>query len=166
MAIITPEDLIFGTPTSLTYGEVEVGATMDPPTWTVTPKLYKPEFENAVGPVMGAVFITGAEVKCSVTVNEFTAEKLAWAMPGATEDAGVITWSPGRVAVEAFQDLVLVGTNLSGSSLTLTIKNALPEGAVTIPFAKSEISGMKLDFIGYVDPATPNVLPFELTLGA
>ena len=163
--IFSPDDLIFGTPTSLTYGGVEVGATVDPPTWVVTPKLYKPDFQNAVGPVMGTVFIESAEVKCDLTVNEFTAEKLAWAMPGATEVGGAITWSPGRVAESAFKDLILVGKNLAGDDLTVTILNALPEGAVTIPFAKSEISSMKLSFIGYVDPATPRQLPFVLSLG-
>lgn len=163
---LSPEDLLFGTPTSITYGGVEVGATVDPPTWSVEPQLYKPDFQNAVGPVKGAVFITGAAVKCELTVNEFTAAKLAWAMPGATEDAGIITWSPGRVADTAFQDLVLTGKNLAGNDLVVTIKNALPEGTVTIPFSKSEISGMKLTFIGYVDPTTPQELPFELSLGA
>lgn len=166
MTVIAPEELLFGTPTSIKYGGVEVGATIDPPTWTVTPQLYKPDFQNAVGPVTGAVFITGAEVKCDLTVNEFTAAKLAWAMPGAVETGGVITWSPGRVAAEAFQDLVLEGQNLVGGILRVTIKNALPEGAVTIPFSKSEISSMKLSFIGYVDTATPQELPFELELNA
>ena len=164
--IITPEDLIFGTPTSITYGGVEVGATLDPPTVTITPALYKPDFQNAVGPVMGAVFITGAEVKCEITVNEFSAAKLAWAMPGASDVGGVITWSPGRVALDAFKDLVLTGANLAGTPLVFTVKNALPEGALTIPFSKSELSGMKLTFVGYVDGASPQELPFEFELGS
>lgn len=163
---LSPDDLIFGTPTSIQYGGVEAGATISPPEWSVEPELYKPMFENAVGPVKGAVFITGAAVQCKLVVNEFSAEKIAWAMPGATEVGGVITWSPGRVADTAFKDLVLVGKNLAGNDLTLTVKNALPEGKVTIPFAKSAISGMELTFVGYVDSATPQVLPFEIELGA
>jgi len=166
MTVINPDALIFGTPTSITYGGDEVGATTEPPVWSVTPTLYKPDFQNAVGPVTGAVFISGAEVKCELTVNEFTAAKLAWAMPGAEEAGGVITWSPGRVALTAFKDLVLTGQNLAGNNMVLTVKNALPEGTVSIPFSKSEISSMKLSFIGYVDIATPQVLPFALELGA
>lgn len=163
---LSPEDLIFGTPTSITYGGVEAGATTEAPTVTITPTLYKPDFQNAVGPVTGAVFISGAEVACELTVNEFSAAKLAWAMPGATEAGGVITWSPGRVAGSAFKDLVLTGKNLAGDDLVVTIKNALPEGTVSIPFSKSEISAMKLKFVGYVDTATPNELPFSIELGA
>jgi len=166
MTVINPDALIFGTPTSITYGGDEVGATVDAPVWSVTPTLYKPDFQNAVGPVTGAVFISGAEVKCELTVNEFTAAKLAWSMPGATEVGGVITWSPGRVATTAFKDLILTGLNLAGDILRLTVKNALPEGTVSIPFSKSEISSMKLAFIGYVSIATPQVLPFEVELGA
>jgi hypothetical protein len=163
---LSPEDLLFGTPTSILYGDTEVGATLEAPVWSVAPELYKPMFENAVGPVRGAVFVTGAEVKCEILVNEFTAEKLAWAMPGATEVGGVITWSPGRVAVEAFKDLVLTGKNLAGTDLVLTVKNALPEGIVSIPFSKKELSGMKLTFVGYVHEDTPQELPFSIVLGA
>lgn len=163
---LSPDDLLFGTPTSITYGGTETGATIEPPVWSVAPELYKPMFENAVGPVRGAVFITGAEVKVELVVNEFTAAKLAWAMPGATEVGGVITWSPGRVALTAFKDLVLTGKNLAGNDLVLTVKNALPEGTVSIPFSKKELSGMKLTFIGYVHEDTPQELPFSIVLGA
>lgn len=164
--IINPDDLLFGTPTSITYGGEEVGATLDPPTMTITPILYKPDFENAVGPVMGAVFISGAEIKAEITVNEIDPVKLAWGMPGATEVGGVITWSPGRVARSAFKDLVLTGKNLAGNDLVWTVKNALPEGAISLTMSKKELSGMKLTFIGYVDGATPNELPFSVVLGA
>jgi hypothetical protein len=165
MAItISPEDLFFGTPTSVTYGGTECGATVDPPVVTITPTLYKPDFQNAVGPVTGAVFITGVEAKVEMTVNEITAAKLAWALPGATEALGVISWSPGRVGSSAFKDLILVGAGLDGRTLTFTLLNALPEGALSIPFSKSEISGMKLSFIGYVDTATPNTAPFTIEI--
>jgi hypothetical protein len=167
MAItINPEELFFGTPTSVTYGGVECGATVDPPVITITPTLYKPDFQNAVGPVTGAVFITGVEVKAEFTVNQITAAKLAWGLPGAEEAGGVITWSPGRVATAAFKDLILVGEGLDGRTLTVTINNALPEGALSIPFSKTEITGMKLSFIGYVDTATPNTAPFSIALSA
>ena len=167
MAItINPEELFFGTPTSVTYGGTECGATVDPPVITITPTLYKPDFQNAVGPVTGAVFIVGVEVKAEFTVNQLTAEKLAWGLPGAEDVGGTITWSPGRVASAAFKDLILVGEGLDGRTLTVTINNALPEGALSIPFSKSEITGMKLSFIGYVDTTTPNTAPFSIELSA
>lgn len=165
MAItINPEELFFGTPTSVTYGGTEVGATVDPPVVTITPTLYKPDFQGAVGPVTGAVFVVGVEAKCEITVNQMTAEKLAWGLPGATETGGVISWEPGRVASAAFKDLVLVGEGLDGRTITFTLKNALPEGSLSIPFSKSEISGMKLAFIGYADTDSPREAPFTIEL--
>jgi hypothetical protein len=151
---INPNDLFMGTPISITYGGTECGATVDPPNIKVVPTLYAPDFQNAVGPVTGAVFVTGVEC--------------AWALPGAEAVGDVISWTPGRVDSTAFKDLVLQQEGLDGALLTFTLLNALPEGGLTIPFSKSEVSGMKLTFKGYVDTATPNEAPFtiELTAGS
>jgi hypothetical protein len=168
MTAIDPSALFMGTPISITYGGVDCGATVDPPNIKVVPAMYAPDFQNASGPVTGAVFVTGVECTCELTVNEFTAQKIAWALPGAEEAGGVITWSPGRVASAAFKDLVLTQEGLDGRTLIFTLLNALPEGGLTIPFSKSEISGMKLTFKGYAETATPNEAPFtiELTAGS
>jgi hypothetical protein len=165
---INPNDLFMGTPISITYGGTECGATVDPPNIKVVPTLYAPDFQNAVGPVTGAVFVTGVECTCELTVNELTAIKIAWALPGAEAVGDVISWTPGRVDSTAFKDLVLQQEGLDGALLTFTLLNALPEGGLTIPFSKSEVSGMKLTFKGYVDTATPNEAPFtiELTAGS
>ena len=165
---IAPEALFFGGPTSVKYGGVEVGATITAPKVTITPTLYKPDFQNAVGPVTGAVFVTGVEAKCELTVNEFTAAKLAWALPGATVVGDTLSWTPGRVASTAFKDLVLIGQGLDTRTLVFTLHNALPEGALEIAFSKSEISGMTLTFVGYVSTDAPNTAPFtiEFDLGS
>ena len=169
MAItINPEELYFGSPTQLTYGGTEVGATVTAPKVTITPTLYKPDFQNAIGPVTGAVFVTSVEAKVELTVNQFTAEKLAWALPGAAVVGDVLTWTPGRVASSAFKDLVLIGEGLDGRTMVFTLHNALPEGALDISFSKTEISGMTLSFIGYSSTDTPRTAPFtiELDLGS
>ena len=111
---IAPEELFFGSPTSITYGGTEVGATIDPPKVTITPTLYKPEFQNAIGPVRGAVFVTAVEASVELTVNQITAEKLAWALPGAEVAVDVLSWPPGRVHSSAFKDLTLVGERRDG----------------------------------------------------
>jgi hypothetical protein len=80
---IAPEELYFGTPTSLTVGGVEVGATTEPPTLEIEIEEYTPEFQGAKGPVMGTKIIRRAIPRINLTVNQITAEKLAWAMPGA-----------------------------------------------------------------------------------
>ena len=165
---IAPEELFFGGPTSIKYGGVEVGATVTPPKVTITPTLYKPDFQNAIGPVTGAVFVTAVEAKCELTVNQFTGEKLAWALPGATLVGDVLSWTPGRVASTAFKDLVLIGEGLDGRTIVFSLHNALPEGSLEIAFSKTEISGMTLTFVGYVDTDAPLTAPFtiELDLGS
>ena len=165
MAItIAPEELFFGSVASLTYGGTECGATIDPPKVTITPTLYKPEFQNAIGPVRGAVFVTAVEAAAEFTVNQFTAEKLAWALPGATVVGDVLSWTPGRVASSAFKDLVMIGSGLDGRTIVVTLFNALPEGSLEIAFSKTELSGMKLKFVGYVDEDTPTTAPFQVEL--
>lgn len=161
---IAPEELFFGGPTSITYGGTEVGATITPPKVTITPTLYKPDFQNAIGPVTGAVFVTAVEAKCELTVNQFTAEKLAWALPGATVVGDTLSWTPGRVASGAFKDLVLIGAGLDGRTIVFTLQNALPEGSLEVSFSKSEISGMNLTFIGYVEETAPLTAPFTIEL--
>lgn len=81
---ITPEELYFGAPASLTYGGVECGATIDPPKFGIEIEIYTPEFQNAKGPVEGTDIVRRAIPSASFTVNQITAQKLAWAMPGAT----------------------------------------------------------------------------------
>ena len=166
--VIDPSALFMGTPVSITYGGTECGATVDPPNIKVVPTMYAPDFQNAIGPVTGAVFITGVECTCELTVNEISGTKLAWALPGAEMIGDVLSWTPGRVATASFKDLVLTQEGLDGRTLVFTLLNALPEGGLTIPFSKSEVAGMKLTFKGYVDTDTPTEAPFtiELTAGS
>ncbi len=81
--VITPEELYFGAPASLTYGGVECGATVDPPKVMFEVETYTPEFQNAKGPVKGTSITRRVIPSCEFTVNQITAQKLAWAMPGS-----------------------------------------------------------------------------------
>lgn len=83
---IEPEELYFGAPASLTYGGVECGATVDPPKLMFDVETYTPEFQNAKGPVKSTKIVRRVVPRCEFTVNQITAQKLAWAMPGATSE--------------------------------------------------------------------------------
>jgi hypothetical protein len=102
---IKPEELYFGTPVSLTVGGTEVGATTEPPTLEIEIEEYTPEFQGAKGPVMGTKIIRRAIPRVNLTVNQLTAEKLAWAMPGAasvtTSTAEVGAGASGTLAAAA-----------------------------------------------------------------
>jgi hypothetical protein len=80
--------LFFGSPASLTVGGDEVGATLTAPKVSVKATVYSPDFQNAGGAIKAASFITKIECQVSTTINEITAAKLAWSLPGSTSSSG------------------------------------------------------------------------------
>mgnify|MGYP000037852851 CR=1 FL=1 len=81
---IDPSAIFSGAPVSLTYGGVECGATISAPKLTLEVESGAPAFTNAGGPVKATRGIRRIIPSVELVVNEFTAQKLAWAMPGAT----------------------------------------------------------------------------------
>lgn len=159
---ITPEELYYGSPVTLTYGGVDVGGTTEPPTVNIEITEAHPDFQNAAGPIVGTAVITDVVVSVDLMVNQMTAEKLAWALPGATEVGGVITWSAGRVPTSAYKDLVLVGQGLDGRTMTFTLENAYSSENISLPFGKGEFGGLAMHFVAYYDETTPQEVPFTV----
>lgn len=163
---ITPEEVYFGAPTTLTYGGVQIGATITPPVihFDITKWDFIPE--NAAGPIEGASVVTDVMARVELTVNQITGAKLAWALPGAAEAAGVVTWTAGRVPSGAYKDLVLVGPGLDGRTMTVTLENAMSAENLSIELGKSNPAGLAMNFIGYYDPTTPQVVPITIEFSA
>src|SRR5688572_1235483 len=101
--VITPEELYYGSPTTLTYGGVDVGGTTEPPTVSIEITEATPDFQNAAGPVVGTAVVTDVVASVELTVNQMTAEKLTWALPGSTTTAGggAITGGGGNTTLTA-----------------------------------------------------------------
>lgn len=118
--VITPEELFFGTPVSLTVGGVEAGATTEPPTWEFEVEEYTPEFQGAGGPVKGTKVIRRVRPRVNLRVNEITAEKLAWAL-GNTTSVQSSTAEVGGGGAGALADAASIGD--------LTITLGVGEGA-------------------------------------
>lgn len=159
---ITPEELYYGSPVTLTYGGVDVGGTTEPPTVNIEITEAHPDFQNAAGPIVGTSVITDVVASVDLMVNQLTAEKLAWALPGATEVGGVITWSAGRVPTSAYKDLVLVGQGLDGRTMTFTLENAFSAEPISLPFGKGEFGGLSMHFVAFYDSTTPLEVPFTV----
>lgn len=87
---ITPEEMYFGAPGTLTIGGVDCGGTTEAPKLTIGIEKFTPDIKNAKGPVKGTAIIRKVMPKLEVLINQLSALKLAWAMPGATA-----TSSPG-----------------------------------------------------------------------
>lgn len=162
--VILPEELFFGAPTSLTYGGTEVGGTIDAPKVLITTTIYTPEFQNAKGPIKSTDIVTKVIVAAEFTVNQFTAVKLGWAMPGSDQTGDTTTWTPGRIPNAAYKDLILIGQGLDTRQMILTIHNAINVSPLEIDFSNQSIAGLKMRFEGRYASTTPNVAPFSLEL--
>lgn len=163
---ITPEELYFGAPTTLTYGGVDVGGTTEPPRIIIEPTIQRPDFQNAAGPVVGTSVVSEVSVRAEITVNQLTAAKLMWAMPGAEQSGDTITWTAGRVPSASYDDLTLIGPGLDGRTLVVTIHNAFPEGTIELPFGKEEFTGMNLTFVGHYEADSPLEVPLTVEFDA
>jgi hypothetical protein len=84
---VDPSAIFSGAPVSITYGGVEMGATIAQPKLNIDVTAGAPDFTNAGGPVKDTAGYRKIMPSVEITVNEFTAQKLAWAMPGATADS-------------------------------------------------------------------------------
>lgn len=84
MTTIDPNAIFSGAPVSITYGGVDCGSTTAVPKLGIEVTSGAPEFANAGGPVKGTRGIRKIVPTVELTVNEMTAQKMAWAMPGAT----------------------------------------------------------------------------------
>src|SRR5574338_517400 len=143
-----------------------VGWTTEPPTVIFEITRVTPDFQNAAGPIEGTAVVTDVIVRAELMVNQMTAAKLAWALPGAEEAAGVITWTTGRVPTTAYKDLVLVGQGLDGRTMTVTIENACPETDIELSFGKEEFTGISMTFVGHYAADAPLDVPFSIVLAA
>ena len=165
---ISPEELFFGAPTTLTVDGVDVGGTIDAPKVTITPTVYTPDFQNARGPIKGTDIVTKVLVAAEFTVNQFTGEKMGWTMPGSETTGQVTTWEPGRIPSDAYKEVVLIGEGLDGRTMVVAIHDAISVQPLDIDFSSTAIGGMKVRLEGRYDPDAPTVAPFsiELDLGS
>lgn len=162
--VIVPEELFFGGPVSLTFGGVETGGTITAPKIDITTTIYTPEFINAKGPIKGTDIVTKVIISSEFTVNQFNAQKIAWALPGATQTGQITTWDPGRIPSSAYKELQMVGQGLDGREMILTIFNAINVAPVSMEFGNTTLAGLPMRFEGRYDSTTPTHAPFALEL--
>lgn len=127
--VIVPEAMYFGAPTSLTIGGVEVGATLEAPKLAFDIDAYTPEFKNAKGPVKGTTIIRRVIPRLEVMVNELTAVKMAWAMPGVTATVGTAATTGGGASTTLTADVASGATVINVASATgIAVGNFLKVG--------------------------------------
>jgi hypothetical protein len=87
-----------------------------------------------------------------------------WVIEVTTSGSTTITWAPGRIGSAAYDDLILIGEGLDGRQLTFTLNNAMSAESQELEFSDNAVSGLKVKFTGYYDPATPQTAPFSIQL--
>jgi len=164
---VDPNAVFSGAPVSLTFGGVEVGATTTTPKLSLDVEAGAPTFMGTGGPVEGTRGIRKIIPSVEVTVNEFTAQKMAWAMPGATATstesvgvavAGLVTTLGADPALGATLirlasvttattgDFLLIGTTLTEAASEV-VKIALigTAGATDTEIENSAGGGLLID---------------------
>ena len=84
VSTINPSAIFSGAPVSILFGGVECGATTAVPKLSLEVEAGGPELTNAGGPVRATRITRRIVPSVELTVNEMTAQKIAWALPGAT----------------------------------------------------------------------------------
>jgi len=150
VATINPSAIFSGAPVSILFGGVECGATTAVPKLSLEVEAGGPEFTNAGGPVRATRITRRIVPSVELTVNEMTAQKIAWALPGAT---AVSSQSVGQVraglATTLAADPALGATTISLTSVTTVAQNdfiRIGAAGVAATEANSEI--LKVTTVG------------------
>jgi hypothetical protein len=144
--VFTPESMYFGAPTSLTVGGVEVGATLEAPKVAFDIEKYTPEFPNSKGPVKGTVMIRRVVPRIEFLVNELTAAKIAWAMPGVTSTVGTGATTSGGHDEVLSADTVVGATVIKFPGTALANPSAAADDIVDTATAHGFVAGQRVMF--------------------
>lgn len=139
-----------GAPVSLTYGGVECGATVSVPKLALEVESGAPTFLNAGGPLTNTRSIRRITPSVELTVNELTATKLAWAMPGATATS---SQSVGQVraglSTTLAADPALGATTISLTSVTtVALNDFIRIGAAGVAATEANSEVVKVTTVG------------------
>jgi hypothetical protein len=134
---LSVKDYLFGPPSSLTVGGVEIGPSEDPATFTVTETQWSLALQGAVSDFAGTTGITKIKAELKTKLNNLSLAMLQVALNKITPTVGTaVTTSPSGLATTLTADaaagataLVLTSaTNIAtGSYLHLTDTVAGPE---------------------------------------
>jgi len=147
---VDPNAIWSGAPVSILYGGVECGATIAVPKVALDVAAGAPEFTNAGGPVEGTRGIRKIIPSIELVVNEINAQKLAWALPGATATS---SQSVGQVLAgldtTLAADPALGATNLKVTSVTtVTVGQFIRVGAAGVAPTEANSEVVKVLTVG------------------
>ncbi len=142
--------LFSGAPVSLTYGGVECGATTSIPKFSLTVESGGAAFTNSGGMVKGTVYNRKVAPDVEVTINEITAQKLAWALPGCTAtSAESVGQVKAGLATTLAADPALGATTLDLTSVTtVNVNDFIRIGAAGVTPTEANSEVVKVTTVG------------------
>lgn len=138
---IIPSAIFSGAPVSILFGGVECGATTAVPKLSLEVEAGGPEFTNAGGPVVSTRVTRRIIPSIEITINEMTAQKIAWALPGATATSSASVGVPvAGLATTLAADPALGAATISMTSVTTVgIGGFIQVGTAPLTEANSEV---------------------------
>jgi hypothetical protein len=173
MGQIDATKLFYGAPATITIDGTEVGATFDAPSVEIS---YETNADKArpqggrMRIVKGLLFARSIGCKVKFTVNEITAEKAGWAMPGSTSSisGSTTTIQPvaGRFPSSAYKPVVLSGVGLDGLPLVVEIDNGINTiSAMSMAFSDEDWSGFAVEIEATGNPDDTEEITFRVKVG-
>jgi hypothetical protein len=147
---IDPSAIFSGAPVSILFGGVECGATTAVPKLNLEVEAGGPEFTNAGGPVKSTRITRKIIPSVELTVNEMTAQKIAWALPGATATSSSSVGQP-RAGLDTTlaADPALGATNVKVTSVTTVAQNDFVRiGAAGVAATEANSEVVKVTTVG------------------
>jgi hypothetical protein len=190
---ITPEEMYFGAPGTLTVDGVDAGGTTEPPKLSFDITKYQPDFQNAKGPIKGTAVITKVIPKLALLINQISALKLAWALPGATSTGssnigvpnagldttlatdpalGAVNIKVAAVAGAAANDFIRIGpagpTEANSEVVQVTNVGTLGAGGTGLDVVNDQGGGLRLDHANAeeVKEVTGSTIALDVAAGA
>ena len=163
---LTPGRIFLGAG-DLTYGTVNIGATVEDTILRIELEQYFPDFNGTKGPVDGTGFILEAIPYLEATLTELRGQFLGWGLPGVTVVSGVSSevisdYQPHCKPMG--QDLVWTGQDCDGHDITITLYNAIVESNLELPFSDNEIVKFRYTWKGLYDLAAPGTAPISIVI--
>ncbi|MFT8312960.1 MAG: hypothetical protein ABF633_01750 [Clostridium sp.] len=155
----------------INYGtetEKKLGATSGGSTFTVKANTRQAKVDGVKGSAKGLEFVTNTDVTLATNILEMSSSTIATLIRGdvdtATDpDYDIIT---GRTTIKDSDYLVniaLVG-KISGAAkpCIIILKNAMSTDGLKYALKDDSDNVVQATFTGYIDPTTPDVLPYEI----
>lgn len=151
-----------------TESEALIGATSGGNTFTVKANTRQVKVDGIKGSAKGLQFVTDTEITLATNLLEVTTDILTMVLSGTADktsdpDYDIIKGKTTIADSDYLENIALVG-NVSGKAkpVVIILENALNTDGLKWATKDDTDNVLAVTFTAFIDPATPNVLPYEI----